>query len=101
MPDGPDYETVFKRMQCLHGGNPEDVRIIVRYLRFFKGQGGYDGYLAHYLPMLSADVAAEFTEDTVEPVIATETVVVTTEEIPKPTPKKRGRPAKSTKLPTP
>lgn len=60
--DGPDYEALFTKMQSLHGGNAEDVKIIVRYLRFYRDQGGFETYAAHYLPMLPPDVAAEFTK---------------------------------------
>lgn len=60
--DGPNFEEVFRRMQCLHGGNAEDVKIIVRYLRFFRDQEGYETYLKHYLPMLPEEIAKEFVE---------------------------------------
>lgn len=86
MADGPNYEDVFRKMQVFHGGSAEDVKIIVRYLRFFRGQDGYDMYLKHYLPMLSPEVAAEFIEIPVETVKeepkveVTEEVKVTAEE---------------------
>lgn len=58
--DGPNYEQLFQGMKCLHGENADDVKVIVRYLRFYQGQEGYNRYLDHYLPMLPEDVAAEF-----------------------------------------
>jgi hypothetical protein len=87
--DGPNYEAVFQKMQALHGGNPEDVKIIVRYLRFYQGQDGFEMYAKHYLPMLSPEVAAEFLEkkEDVSEKIVTETVSI-------PVPKKKGRPSK-------
>lgn len=99
MPDGPNYEQVFTRMQVFHGKNPEDVKHIVRYLRFFRGQDGYELYAKHYIPMLSPEIAAEFlveytpkTEQKEEVVqdSAVETINVVT-EAPK---KKPGRPKK-------
>lgn len=60
MSDGPNFEALFKGMQCLHGTNAEDVKIIVRWLRFFQGQEGYEKYANHYLPMLPKEAAAEF-----------------------------------------
>lgn len=82
--DGPNYEAVFRGMKCLHGGNAEDVKIIVRFLRFFQGQEGYEVYLAHYLPMLPADVAAEFKPKEVKKAVVTETTVTEIEAQPSP-----------------
>lgn len=73
--DGPDYYTLFIQMKCLTV--PTNTKDIVRYLRFFKDQDGYEMYLKHYLRMLPADVAAEFIEKevTAEPVATEETAV--------------------------
>lgn len=60
MADGPNYEKVFRGMQCLHGGNPEDVKIIKRFLRFFEGEHEYEVFAKHYLPMLSEEDRKEF-----------------------------------------
>ena len=100
MSDGPNYERLFRECKCLNWETHS--KTIVDYLRFTTGEGE-DGspYLAHYLPMLPADVAAEFVkkpkkaekvvEAPVEEKVAdtpiTETVVT---EVPK----KKGRPAK-------
>lgn len=99
MADGPNYEALFQGMKCLHGGNAEDVKVIVRYLRFYEGQDGYERYAKHYLPMLPKEIAAQFspqeikgkavvevTESAEEPVTISFTSKV-------PTPKKRGRPS--------
>lgn len=56
--DGPDYYNLFIRMSCLTV--PTNTKDIVRYLRFFKDQDGYEMYLKHYLPKLPKDIAAEF-----------------------------------------
>jgi len=92
MPDGPNYEEVFKRMDTLHGGDAESVKTITRWLRFFKDQEGYEMYLNHYLPMLPPEVAKEFAPEKVESKNepSEKAEVAVTE--PK---KKRGRKAKS------
>lgn len=97
MADGPNYEEVFRKMQCLRGDNPEGLKTIVRYLRFFKGTDEYELYIGHYLPMLPPDVAVEFKpkaevkEVVVETVIVHEPSVPVTETVTKTIPKKRGR----------
>ena len=99
--DGPNYEAVFRKMNVLHGGNPEDVKTIVRFLRFFQGTEEYEVYAKHYLPMLSPEVAAEF-QPKEEPVV-TETTVTeieaqpsqpVTETVSISAPKKKGRSSK-------
>lgn len=97
MPDGPNYEALFKGMKCLLGTNAEDVKHIVRWLRFFQGQEGYEMYADHYLPLLPADVAAEFKPKAkkvvIEPVVEV-VVEESTEEVVSIQPPKRGRPSK-------
>lgn len=94
MPDGPNYEQVFTKMQVFHGKNPEDVRHIVRYLRFFRGQDGYEMYAKHYIPMLPPEIAKEFLTPENEPLKNENPITMTVQtEVPK---KKAGRPKKST-----
>lgn len=97
MADGPNYEALFRGCKCLNGNS--DLPMIVKWLRFTADEGGgVSPYLAHYLPMLPADVAAEFTgvevkvEEKVAEKAITETVVIETIEAPK---KKAGRLKKS------
>lgn len=78
--DGPDFYNLFIRMSCLTV--PTNLKEIVRYLRFFRDQDGYDQYLKHYLPMLPAEYAAEFIEKEIEPEVTTFEVPVE-EEKPK------------------
>lgn len=99
MQDGPNYEQVFTKMQVFHGGNPEDVKHIVRYLRFFRGQDCYEMYAKHYIPMLPSEIAIEFIvpdpeqDATKEQKIAEKPITMTVQtEVPK---KKAGRPKKS------
>lgn len=98
MPDGPNYEQVFTRMQVFHGKNAEDVKHIVRYLRFFRGQDGYELYAKHYIPMLSPEVAAEFLAEDTPTVEQKEEVIqraVETNNVVTEAPKKKpGRPKK-------
>lgn len=58
--DGPNYEKVFRDMKVFHGGNQEDVKHIVRYLRFFQGTEEFSLYAKHYVPMLPAEFKKEF-----------------------------------------
>lgn len=80
------------------GTNAEDVKHIVRWLRFFQGQEGYEMYADHYLPLLPADVAAEFKPKAkkivIEPVMEEVTVITEVETPSISAPKKRGRPSK-------
>lgn len=83
MPDGPNYEQLFTGMRTLLGTNENDVKTIVRWLRFYKDQEGYEMYLNHYLPLLPKEAAAEF-----------EPKVEVKEEEVSISPKKKGRPSK-------
>jgi len=92
--DGPNYEKLFTGMQCLKGSNPEDAKMIVRWLRFYQGTEGYELYLNHYLPQLPEDLAKEFKVEQVETVTTTITVepeekVVTSTDTVSISPKKR------------
>ena len=93
MSDGPNYEALFQGMKCLHGGSAEDVKVIVRYLRFYQGQEQFDMYANHYLPMLPEEVAAEFKPKEKHKVKVEEETITDTVSIPAPAPKKRGRPS--------
>lgn len=60
----PDYFTLFQRCVLM----PEHCqKEILKYLRFFKNEGGYQGYLSHYLPLLPAEVIGEFLPDVALP----------------------------------
>lgn len=97
--DGPNYEALFQGMKCLHGGNAEDVKIIVRYLRFYEGQDGFERYAKHYLPMLPKEIAAQFAPQEVKGKVVVEVAeskeepvtISSTSEVT--APKKRGRPS--------
>jgi len=85
--DGPNYEKLFTGMQCLKGSNPEDAKMIVRWLRFYQGTEGYELYLNHYLPQLPEELAKEF-----KPVTSTaETTVEAAKDEPTITSPKKGR----------
>lgn len=51
MADGPDHEKLFYEMRCLNA--QVNLKEIVSYLRFSKGDGMYQSYLKHYVPMLA------------------------------------------------
>jgi len=87
--DGPNFEKVFQGMSVFHGKDPNDVKVIKQYLRFYQDTESFTLYANHYLPMLSDKDRAEF-EKVAEPVeVVTETVVLSV-----PTPKKKGRSSK-------
>lgn len=92
MSEGPNYEALFRKMQCLTGKNPEDCKTIVRYLRFFQGTDEYQAFFDHYVPQLPAAMAKEFL-----PVTSTaETEVEAKADEPTITsPKKKGRSPKA------
>lgn len=98
--DGPNYERVFQEMKVFHGGDPNDVKVIKQYLRFYQDTEQFDLYAKHYLPMLSEEDRAEFepnkspeTPAEVNVEVVDETVTGTV-VLSVPTPKKRGRPSK-------
>jgi hypothetical protein len=99
--EGPDYEALFTKMQTMNGANPEEAKLIVRYLRFFKDTDVYETYLAHYLPQLPAELAREFkVTETVVGEVTVKEVEEKVKEEPKTetpsipvAPKKRGRPS--------
>jgi len=59
--DGPNFESLFQSMNCLNG--EANLKEIVQYLRFSKSEGGYQTFLAHYLPMLPKEEFDEFIVD--------------------------------------
>jgi hypothetical protein len=61
MPDGPDYHTLFTGMTALNGET--NLKEIVQYLRFYKGEGSYQAFLLHYLPMLPKEEFDDFIGD--------------------------------------
>ena len=66
MADGPNFEKVFQDMSVFNGNDPNDVRVIKQYLRFYKDTESFALYAKHYLPMLSVKDRAEFEEDAAE-----------------------------------
>jgi len=101
MSDGPNFEKVFQGMKVFHAGDPNDVKIIIRYLRFYKDTDSFELYAKHYLPMLTKEQAKEF-KDHEEPVVAepvvSEAVETVTETVATVLPKKKGRPAKTVSI---
>ena len=101
MADGPNFEAVFQGMKCLHGGNENDVKIIIQYLRFYKDTDQFELYANHYLPMLSEEAAAEFAPKKAKTAVVEVTAspeepkVTETTTVSISAPKKKGRPAKS------
>jgi len=100
--DGPNFEKVFQGMSVFNGNDPNDVRVIKQYLRFYKDTESFALYANHYLPMLSVTDRAEFEKVApVEPVeapvvvepVETEKEVTETVVLSVPAPKKRGRPS--------
>lgn len=61
--DGPNYEKVFRGMQCLNNGTPDDVKIIKQYLRFYRESEEFAKFAEHYLPILPEADRAEFIDE--------------------------------------
>jgi len=102
MADGPNFEKVFQGMSVFNGNDPNDVRVIKQYLRFYQDTDSFALYAKHYLPMLSVNDRAEFEKvapaepvdvPVVEEPVETEKELTETVVLSVPTPKKRGRPS--------
>lgn len=61
MADGPQIENLFRECKCLNA--EYNLQEIVKYLRFSKGEDGYQAYLKHYLPMLPKEQFDAFVGD--------------------------------------